>query len=225
MNHPFQNLEDLPFPTLKATLEPMKPQAIAIILYFLPAELSSKLLLENTHYKKNEIMKKMELLSPLNRDAMEALAEIINSKINQKIARVQLDSKKILNNLIKYATPELKSCITSFATTTPIKETNFRPKISFEELSNVPDKYFQKLIKEVDRKTLLLAIKTESDRFLKKLYGNLSSSAQELLNSDREILGPVKKSDVIQAQQSIVKLAYNLEKKGLLVFQDSEEMI
>jgi len=130
--------------------------------------------------------------------------------------------KKILKGLIDNASPELKKFIVSVITNTALPQAN---KVTFEDLHKIPDKYFQKLIKEIDRKNLLLAIKTDADRFTKKLKDNLSAGARELLMSDLRDFGAVKRKDVVEAQNYIVSLAYQLESKGLLVFEDKEEYI
>ena len=223
MTHPFQNLEDLPLEDLFTKIDPLKPQAIAIIMYFLPTLLGRKLLMQCDKKKKNEIIKKIELLSPLDESSMLALSEIILDKMDKPNHRIKINGQNILKNIIANANPELKKFISSINSNTSTPQ--LAAKIKFEDLNKIPDKYFQKLIKEIDRKILLLAIKTEADAFIKKLKDNLSQGAIDLLNSDIRDFGAAKKSDVMSAQESIVSLAYSLEAKGLLIFEDSEEYI
>lgn len=223
MTQPFQHLESLSSEELFSTLDQLKPQAIAIILYFLPTLISRKALLQFATPKKKDIIKKMEILAPLENESMLALSEIILDKMKNPSNRIEINGQKILKDIVSHASPELKKLIKSIATNAPTP--NILPRVSFEELDKIPNKYFQKLIKEIDRKTLLLAIKIEADRFITKLKENLSQGAIDILNTDIRDFGAAKKVDVMQAKERIITLAYNLEAKGLLVFEDSEEYI
>lgn len=223
MTHPFEELETITTPELLLKLDKLKPQAIAVILYFLPTVTSRNLLLKFEPSKKNEIIKKMDVLSPLDKESMIALSGIILDKMKNPLQRIEINGQKILKDIYNHSRPELKKLIKSIITNSPLPNNSLRVK--FEELDKIPNKYFQKLIKETDRKTLLLAIKTEAERFTKKLKENLSQGAIELLITDLQDFGSVKKNDVLQAQESIISLAYSLESKGLLVFEDTEEYI
>lgn len=222
MSHPFEDLEKLSGQDLLLTLDELNPQAIAIIMYFLPTNVGRNILGKFTKEKKNDVIQKIDLLAPLNEESMLALSSIIKEKMTEKPKRIKINGQKILKNLMDNATPDLKKFIVSIITNSSSPQIK---KVSFEDLDKIPDKYFQKLIKEIDRKNLLLAIKADADRFTKKLKDNLSAGAKDLLISDIRDFGAVKRKDVIDAQNYIVSLAYQLESKGLLVFEDKEEYI
>lgn len=222
MSHPFEDLEKLSGQDLLLTLDDLNPQAIAIIMYFLPTNVGRNILGKFTKEKKNDVIQKIDLLAPLNEESMLALSSIIKEKMTEKPKRIKINGQKILKNLMDNSTPDLKKFIVSVITNSSAPQIK---KVSFEDLDKIPDKYFQKLIKEIDRKNLLLAIKADADRFTKKLKDNLSAGAKDLLISDIRDFGAVKRKDVIEAQNNIVSLAYQLESKGLLIFEDKEEYI
>jgi flagellar motor switch protein FliG len=62
-----------------------------------------------------------------------------------------------------------------------------------------------------------LALKTASEIVKEKIFQNISEGAAAIIMEDLEALGPVKLSDVEQAQRSIVKIALRLEEEGQLV--------
>lgn len=222
MPQPFEYLEELSNQELLLAIDELTPQVIAIIIYFLPTNIGRKILGQISKEKKKEIIQKIDLLAPLNEESMLALSSIIKEKMTEKPKRIKINGQKILKNLIDHSTPELKKFIVSVITNSVAPQVK---KVVFEDLDKIPDKYFQKLIKEIDRKTLLLAIKADADRFTKKLKDNLSAGAKDLLVSDIRDFGAVKRKDVTEAQNDIVSLAYQLETKGLLVFEDKEEYI
>ncbi len=70
---------------------------------------------------------------------------------------------------------------------------------------------------EIKNETLTLALKTAPDEVKEKIFQNISERAADVIAEDLEALGPVRLSDVEQAQQSIVKIALKLEEDGQLI--------
>jgi flagellar motor switch protein FliG len=64
---------------------------------------------------------------------------------------------------------------------------------------------------------LIKALKTTSDEMKDKVFSNLSERASEMLKEDMEVMGPVKLSEVEDAQQEIIKIAKRLESEGRIV--------
>ncbi|MFO7839129.1 MAG: flagellar motor switch protein FliG [Desulfosalsimonadaceae bacterium] len=88
--------------------------------------------------------------------------------------------------------------------------------VTFEDLHRIDNKGMQKILREVKNETLTLALKTAQDNIKDKIYENISERAADIIAEDLEALGPVRLSEVEQAQQSIVKIALRLEEEGQL---------
>jgi flagellar motor switch protein FliG len=69
----------------------------------------------------------------------------------------------------------------------------------------------------VEGNELTYALKTASEKMKQKIFGNLSSRASEMLKEDLEAMGPVRLSEVEEAQQAIVKSAKELEAEGVII--------
>jgi flagellar motor switch protein FliG len=97
----------------------------------------------------------------------------------------------------------------------------------FQDLINLDDRSVRALLKEVSNEELTLALKTASESLQEKILGNLSQRAAEMLKEDMEVMGPVKISEVEQAQQSIIKTARRLEEEGKVVLggKGGEELV
>ncbi len=102
-----------------------------------------------------------------------------------------------------------------------------RAMFSFEDLVNVQGRGMQNLIKEVSNDQLLLALKTASDPLKERILGAVSKRAAELLLDDLATMGPVKLSEVEQAQQEIVDTALRLEAESKIVIagRGGEELV
>jgi flagellar motor switch protein FliG len=87
----------------------------------------------------------------------------------------------------------------------------------FEDITNIDNRGIQSILKEITNEDLILALKTASEPLKEKILANMSSRAAEMLKEDMETMGPVKLSDVEQAQQSIIRVVRKLETAGKIV--------
>jgi flagellar motor switch protein FliG len=95
---------------------------------------------------------------------------------------------------------------------------NIRQKMFvFEDLINIDGRGIQAILKEITNEDLSLALKTSSEGLKSLILKNMSSRASEMLQEDMEAMGPVKLSDVENAQQNIVRVARKLEAAGKVV--------
>ena len=75
------------------------------------------------------------------------------------------------------------------------------------------DKDMQKVLGEIDKGTLALALKTASPELSDKILGNMSKRGREAMEEEIEMLGPKPLSEVEEAQK-IVELVRGMEEKG-----------
>ena len=87
----------------------------------------------------------------------------------------------------------------------------------FEDLLRLDDKALQRLLRDVDTKTLALALKGASAELRDKMMGQMSQRAVGVLKEEIEMLGPVRMKDVEAAQSGIVTQVRALEEAGEVV--------
>lgn len=132
----------------------------------------------------------------------EAVAEILNS-VNRT------SEKNILNNL-RERDAELAAEITAFM-------------FIFEDIVSLPDSSIQRILKDIDSKTLALSMKTATTELREKIFKNMSERAASMLKEELEYLGPVKVKDVENAQKEILEAAHALEAAGEISLSRGEE--
>ncbi len=93
----------------------------------------------------------------------------------------------------------------------------------FEDIVFVDDRGIQNIMKEVDSKVLVIALKTAPDAVRMKLFANMSNRAAQLLKEDLDALGPTKLSDVDKAQAEIVAKCKDLEAQGKVIISRGGE--
>jgi flagellar motor switch protein FliG len=73
------------------------------------------------------------------------------------------------------------------------------------------DRSIQRILRDVDNKDLILALKGSSDDLKDLIFRNMSTRAADLLKEDLAITGPVRLRNVEEAQQRIVGVIRQLE--------------
>jgi len=87
---------------------------------------------------------------------------------------------------------------------------------SFDDLLLIEDRSMQKLLAEIDSKSLASALKGASDPIKEKVRSNLSKRARETLNEEMELLGTLPPTTIQQAQRSVVEVIQRLDQAGEL---------
>ena len=84
----------------------------------------------------------------------------------------------------------------------------------FETLLKVDDRGIQSLLREISNDLLVVALKGCDPAISDKILGNMSKRAGTLLREDMEVKGPMKLSEVEQAQKEILDVARRLADAG-----------
>ena len=83
----------------------------------------------------------------------------------------------------------------------------------FEDVITIDDKGIQRILREVDKRDLALALKISDDKIKQKIFKNMSERAADVVKEELEFMGPVKLKEVEAAQIRIVDIIKDLEDK------------
>ena len=153
-----------------------------------------------------EILKNRKTNASSTCGGVDRLAEILNQAD-------EISSELILSE-IEEANPEMAA---------QIKQKMF----VFEDIVQIDDRGFQKLLRRVETKELAIALKAASEEVKNKVYKNMSERAAGMLREELETLGPVRMKEVSDAQQAINGIVQELEAKGELMIggRRGEQMV
>jgi flagellar motor switch protein FliG len=201
--------------TAALILANLKPQQAAAILSELPEESQSEIAFRLATMEKTspELIEDIEgvlreqIGTVFGGDlstsgGAEAVAEILNSATRSA-------EKNILDRL-RARDQKLSEEITSLM-------------FLFEDIIKLSDQAIQRIVKEVDSKTLTLALKATSGELKDKIFKNMSERAADMLKDELSYLGPVRVRDVEMAQKQILDIIHNLEESGEIQINRTEE--
>jgi flagellar motor switch protein FliG len=93
---------------------------------------------------------------------------------------------------------------------------------AFEDLRKVPNKDFQRILREVASDRLILALKGADQSLISKVTSNMSARAAEIFLDDLQNLGPVRVSDVEAAQREILNTVKQLADSGQVILSEDD---
>jgi flagellar motor switch protein FliG len=91
---------------------------------------------------------------------------------------------------------------------------------TFDDIMRIEKSSIQKLLAEIDTKSLALALASAGADIQQRILSNLSKRAQESLKEEIELSGNVPPSKSKQAQQVIVEAIQRLDQRGELVMME-----
>ena len=96
---------------------------------------------------------------------------------------------------------------------------------TFEDVSKLQDREIQALMREVDQKDMVIALKGASEEMQEKILSNLSGRVRTFITEEMEYLGPMRMSEVEEVQLRIVQVVRQLEEQGqvTIVKGDAED--
>ena len=88
---------------------------------------------------------------------------------------------------------------------------------SFENLVSIDNRSVQTLMRNVEQEMLMVALKGATEPVKEKFFGNMSTRARAMFIDEMEARGPLRITDVEDAQKAIMRIAKKLSDKGELM--------
>lgn len=218
---PFHFIKKMDTEHLLMYIQDEHPQTIALIMAHLPAKMAAEILGGLTPKKQQEVVQRIARMEQTTPEAIRhvemglesRLANLVNQDLEsaggvQSVAEMlnlcdRTTEKGILENL-EEADPDMVEQIRKLM-------------FVFEDIILVNDKGIQAMLREVENDELATALKTASEAMQEKIFKNMSTRAAEMIKENMEFMGPVRLSDVEQAQQHIVDIVRRLEETGEVI--------
>jgi flagellar motor switch protein FliG len=89
--------------------------------------------------------------------------------------------------------------------------------LKFDILLTFDDRAIQKILREVDSQDIAKALKDKNEAVQDKIFKNMSKRAAQMLKEDMEYMGPVRITDVKEAQNKVLDIIRRLEQSGEIV--------
>ncbi|PJA34969.1 MAG: flagellar motor switch protein FliG [Zetaproteobacteria bacterium CG_4_9_14_3_um_filter_53_7] len=95
----------------------------------------------------------------------------------------------------------------------------------FEDLKDLSDRDIQTILKHISSDDLVKSLKGASEEIAERFFSNMSQRAAEIMREDMEVMGPMKLSDVDDAQQATLKVIRKLDDEGAITLSSTDDMV
>jgi flagellar motor switch protein FliG len=208
------------------------PQVTALILAYLPTEKASEVLSNLPEEIQPEVSVRVAMMERTSPEVLEDVETVIRARLGsifsprteltkaggidavvELLRRVDLATERVILDGLERTDPE---------TANEVRKRMF----VFENLTLLDDRSIQRGLREVDGKDLGLALKGATEEVKTRIVHNMSERASKMLEDDIAALGPVRLTQVEEAQGRIVAVIRRLEEaEEIFVIRGGEDDI
>jgi flagellar motor switch protein FliG len=216
------------------------PQAVAIVLSELPSKKSSEVLGLVDEKIRLGAISGMSGAVLVNAEAKKRIAEIINKKLETRVAAPGAPAgagagagdeegegehplrktAMVIRNLAKEIREGLMTALQE-------RDPEAAEKINelmvvWEDMTQITDRSMQEALRGIDAGKLALALCKAEEQHVKKIKANISERAAASIDEETSLMAPPKKEDIIKAREELVDVWRDMNKKGTLNFIEEE---
>ena len=223
---PVRALNVLPPELLATVLQDEQTHTISLVLNALPSENAGEVLRQLTPEMRRDVSVRLSRLTSTPPELLARIARALVEKA-RPLAGKRSDSsgdaryERMAGMFRCLEKSERQEVLAALEENEP--ETAQRIKsllYQFEDLLRIHDRSMQKLLSEIDAKTLSVALKGATQEISEKVQKNLSKRAREALAEEVEFLGMVPIVQVREAQKTLVDLIQRLDQAGELMMDE-----
>jgi flagellar motor switch protein FliG len=201
------------------------PQVIAIILSVLEYDVAADVLSFLPPENRGEVMQRVARLETVQPSAMDELERIMAAQFssNSSAQSSSFGGVKTAAKIMNFVKVDMETSVMQALTsldeelTLQIQDNMF----TFENLSMVDNRAIQVMMRNIESDLLMVALKGASEETRDKFFDNMSQRAKAMFIDDMESKGPMRISDVEDAQKNIMRIARKLSDAGELVLSEA----
>lgn len=224
---PFEFLRRTPPEQICALLKDEAPQTIALVVASLWPSVAGQVLTHLPPDQQAEIATRIATMRETNPGVIGAIDQGLRQKVSA-ISTAEFHSPggvdslaDILNNAGRSTE---RHVIETLASNAPELADAVRMKLfTFEDLSVLEERDMQLILRDVEGKDLVLALRGVPEDLVNKFLSNMSERAAQTLREDMEVMPPQRRTVVEEAQGKIVGIVRRLDEEGTIVLPRGEE--
>lgn len=224
---PFEFLSRVAPERIVVLLRSESPQTIALVLASLHTTLAAGVLSRLPDGQQPEIALRITRMGETRGKVIRQVEEVLRRKLTA-VAELEYASPggtKALAGILRHAGRSLeRNVLENLATADKGLAEEVRGMLFvFEDLVKLDERAIQQVLREVDQKDLVLALRGAAESIKEVLLANMSERGAAMLKEEMEIQPPQRKRDVDEAQSRVVAVVRRLEEAGTIVIPGGED--
>ena len=214
---------------IAAMIEKEHPQIAAVVIANLDQDVAGQVLELLPDASQPEILHRVARLGPITPEAVDTLRTMLanRSGTGGQSAGVMLGGTKEAARILSGArkTTEQRVMPKLFKIDREVAKAIEEALFVFENLLDMDDKNLGTLIRNVDSDLLTRALKGVDEPTRNRFLGCMSARAADGIRDEMEARGPMKLSEVLDAQKAIIQLARALAKDGTIMMGGDDDYV
>ncbi len=199
------------------------PQTVAVVMTKVKPDHAARVLSALPEDFAQEVIMRMLRMEAVQKDILDKVESTLRTEFMNNLARTnRRDAHEVMADIFNNFDRQTEGRFLS-----SLEERNRESAeriralmFTFEDLGKLDPGSVQTLLRNFDKDKLGLALKGASDGLRDMFFSNMSERAGKILREDMEAMGPVRLSEVDEAQMSMVMLAKDLAASGDIMIAD-----
>lgn len=198
------------------------PQTIALILSYLKPMQAAQVLADLDPEKQADVARRIALMDRTSPDVIKEVEKALEKKLSSLMTDDYttvggVDSVVEILNAVDRTT-EKNIMETLESEDVELSEEIKRKMFVFEDILTLDSRSIQVVLRqEIDNRELAIALKGANEEVQEVILKNLSKRLAAMIKEEMDFMGPVRKSDVEEAQQKIVNIIRKLQDAGEII--------
>ena len=197
------------------------PQTIALILSYLAPQQASQVVSALTPERQADVARRIATMDRTSPDVVKEVEKVLESKlaslVNQDYTIIGgVDAVVEILNSVDRGTE--RHIMETLELESPELAEEIRKKMFvFEDILLLDDRAIHRVLRDVENNDLSVALKNANEDVKNAIFNNVSKRLAVMIKEDMDFMGPVRVTDVEEAQQKIVNIIRKLEDAGEIV--------
>lgn len=198
------------------------PQTIALILSYLKPVQSAEILASLSPDKQADVAKRIALMDRTSPDVIKEVEHALEKKLSSLMTADFADVGgvdaivEILNSVDRSTEKNIMETLET--EDLELSEEIKKKMFVFEDILSLDNRSIQNVLRQdIDNRELAIALKGSSEDVQNIIFQNLSKRLAAMIKEEMEFMGPVRRSDVEEAQQKIVNIIRRLQDTGEII--------
>ena len=199
------------------------PQTVAVVLGKLKPEHAAAVLIELPDDFSSEVIMRMLSMEVVRKEILEGVEQTLRTEFMNNLARTnRRDSHEVMADIFNSFD---RASEERFMTSLEERSRDSAEKIrslmfTFDDLSKLDPNGVQTLLRHIEKAKLALALKGANEEIKDMFFSNMSERQGKILREDMDNMGPVRLSEVDEAQMEMVLKAKDLANSGEIVIAE-----
>lgn len=202
------------------------PQTIALVLSYLEAKVAADIMTNMPKDLQIEVTLRLAAMDRVSPQVVQVVERGLKNKLSAVLSEADFRATGGVQFLVKMLNQVdrgvQKTIFEALDNTNPKLVEEIRASMfTFDDLTKLDDRTMQRVLRDVGKSDLALALKSAPEKLRDTVFRNLSERARENLKEEIDILGPQLAKNVYSAQRKLVDTVRSLEEAGEIVIAGS----